>query len=56
MLGQHCRPYMLPLQDFKGRIDDKMFTASEDPEYLGSLMREDESALRIDPYEVPRVD
>jgi len=33
-----------------------MIAASEDPEYLRSLMREGESELRVDPFEVPRVD
>ena len=55
MLGQHCRPYMLPFQDFKGRIKDEMFEASEDPDYLRSLMREDEGQLLVDPVAVPGV-
>lgn len=45
MLGQHCRPYFMPYQDFKGRIPSETFEASEDPDYLRSLMREDETLL-----------
>ena len=52
MLGQHCRPYMLPFQDFKGRIPNEAFEHSEDPEYLRSLMREDETQLRVGPIAV----
>lgn len=56
MLGQHCRPYILPFQDFKGRISEETFNASEDPEYLRSLMREDERDLRVDPFDAPEVE
>jgi hypothetical protein len=45
ILGQHCRPYILPFQDFKGKIPEKMYSASLDPVYLRSLMREDETQL-----------
>ena len=55
MLGQHCRPYMLPFQDFKGRIPNESFEHSEDPEYLRSLMREDETQLRVGPMPVPPI-
>lgn len=55
MLGQHCRPYMLPFQDFKGRIPNESFEYSEDPEYLRSLMREDETQLRVGPMPVPPI-
>ena len=54
MLGQHSRPYMLPFQDFKGRVADETYAASEDPAYLRSLMRDDEDQLRVDPFAVPR--
>jgi hypothetical protein len=54
MLGQHSRPYLLPFQDFKGRIGKETFDTSEDPEYLRSLMREDEHQLIVDPIGVPR--
>ena len=50
MLGQHCRPYMLPAQDYKGRLSEEAFNASEDPEYLRSLVREDETDLRVEPF------
>ena len=56
MLGQHCRPYILPAQDYKGRIAEKTFDASEDPEYLRSLMREDETDLRVEPFPVPETE
>ena len=56
MLGQHCRPYILPAQDYKGRIAEETFDASEDPEYLRSLMREDEKDLRVEPFPVPEVE
>jgi hypothetical protein len=55
MLGQHCRSYMLPFQDFKGRVADEMIEASEDPGYLRSLLRENERQLRVDPVEVPGI-
>jgi len=55
ILGQHCRPYVLPFQDFKGRIPNETFETSEDPDYLRSLMREDESQLIVDPIAVPSV-
>ena len=54
MLGQHSRPYMLPFQDFKGRVADETYAASEDPDYLRSLMRDDEDQLRVNPFAVPR--
>ena len=53
MLGQHCRPYVIPSQDFKGRIPGEMFAASEDPDYLRSLMREDETALKVEAFRAP---
>jgi len=53
MLGQHCRPYILPFQDFKGRIPNETFENSENPDYLRSLMREDETQLMADPIPVP---
>ena len=53
MLGQHCRSYMMPFQEFKGRISSEMIEASQDPDYLRSLMREDEKHLRVDPFEIP---
>jgi hypothetical protein len=37
---------MLPFQDFKGRIPENLIAASEDPDYLRSLLREDEVQLR----------
>ena len=46
MIGQHCRPYMLPFQDFKGRIPEQSIVASDDSAYLRSLLREDEVQLR----------
>ncbi|MGI9322724.1 MAG: phytanoyl-CoA dioxygenase family protein [Pseudomonadales bacterium] len=56
MLGQHSRPYLMPLQDFKGRLADEAFAASEDPDYLRSLMREDEGELMmVDPIAAPSV-
>lgn len=45
MLGQHCRPYILPFQDYKNRIEEKIFTDSEDPEYLRSLTRVNERGM-----------
>ncbi len=45
MLGQHCRPYIIPFQDFKGRVPGEFIEASEDPDYLRSLLREDEYQL-----------
>ncbi|MEL7187047.1 MAG: phytanoyl-CoA dioxygenase family protein, partial [Pseudomonadota bacterium] len=39
LLGQHCRPYILPAQDYKGQLAEETFESSEDPEYLRSLMR-----------------
>lgn len=39
MLGPHCLPCMMPLQDFKGRVSNEMIAASEDPDYLRSLLR-----------------
>jgi hypothetical protein len=56
MLGQHCRPYILPFQDYKGRIAEETFDASEDPDYLRCLMREDEKELRVEPFSVPEVE
>lgn len=47
MLGQHCRPYFMPYQDFKGRVSRETFAASEDPEYLRSLVRDDEDSLLV---------
>ena len=49
LLGQHCRPYMSPFQDFKGRVSEETILASQDPGYLRSLLREGEEQLRIDP-------
>ena len=49
MIGQHCRPYMLPFQDFKGQISAETIAMSEDPLYLRSLLREDESQLQAAP-------
>ena len=49
MIGQHCRPYMLPFQDFKGQIAEEIIASSEDPSYLRSLLREDEVQLRSAP-------
>ena len=49
MLGQHCRPYMLPFQDFKGRLPPEVFKKSQDPEYLRSLVRENETMLEVRP-------
>lgn len=49
MLGQHCRPYMLPFQDFKGRIPLEVFEKSQDPEHLRSLVRENETMLKVRP-------
>jgi ectoine hydroxylase-related dioxygenase (phytanoyl-CoA dioxygenase family) len=56
ILGQHCRPYMLSFQDFKGRLSEETLNASEDPDYLRSLMREDETGLRVEPFDVPEVE
>ncbi|MAI42799.1 MAG: phytanoyl-CoA dioxygenase family protein [Candidatus Azotimanducaceae bacterium] len=49
MLGQHCREYMLPFQDFKGRLPPEVFKRSGDPEYLRSLVRENETTLKVRP-------
>ena len=56
LLGQHCRPYILPAQDYKGQLADEKFDASQDPEYLRSLMREDEKELRVEPFPVPETE
>jgi ectoine hydroxylase-related dioxygenase (phytanoyl-CoA dioxygenase family) len=56
MLGQHCRSYILPFQDYKGRISEETFAASEDPDYLRSLMREDEKELQEEPKAAPGVE
>ncbi len=45
MLGQHCREYMLPFQDFKSRVSEARIAASADQLYLRSLLREDERAM-----------
>lgn len=55
-LGQHCRPYILPFQDFKGRLSKATFDASEDPDYLRCLLREDETDLRVEPFDVPEIE
>ncbi len=43
--GVHCRPYILPGQDYKGQIPQKTYAASSDPDYLRMIMREDEEML-----------
>lgn len=55
MLGQHSRPYMIPFSDFEGRVSGDVIEASEDPEYLRSLLREDEDQLVVEPISVPQV-
>lgn len=40
MLGQHCRPYMRPFEDFKGKLPEQIFASSEDPAYLRTLLLE----------------
>ena len=59
MHGLHCRPYYLPQQDFKRRIPEDIYAASDDPEYLRMLMREDEPWLeaQVDgTFKVPRLE
>jgi len=56
MLGHHCRSYILPFQDYKGRISEETFATSEDPDYLRSLMREDEKELQEEPKAAPGVE
>jgi hypothetical protein len=43
--GVHCRPYILPGQDFKGQIPERVYAASGDPDYLRMILREDEEML-----------
>ena len=49
LIGQHCRPYMLPFQDFKGRIPKATIAANDDPAYLRSLLREGEDQMQAAP-------
>ena len=43
--GVHCRPYILPGQDYKGQIPERTYATSNDPDYLRMIMREDEEML-----------
>ena len=49
MLGVHCRNYILPGQELKGEAPDVMFGASEDADYLRSLLREGDERLSPPP-------
>jgi len=47
--GLCCQPHYIPQQDYRGHVDPAVFSRSRDPEYLRTLVREDDPWLKVSP-------